>query len=188
MAQFYTSGEAAKLCGVSLRTVLNWIKAGRLHAHKLPGTRGDNRIAPSDLLAFMQGHHLPVPEELTPIGKPTILVVDDDKAMARSIKRALYNQGLEVHMAHDGFEAGVLFEKIKPTLMTLDLQMPKMDGFEVLKHLEARVHTKILVVSAMESHYLERALTQGADDILSKPFDNQELIRRVNELIHPQET
>ncbi|HEY6005703.1 MAG TPA: helix-turn-helix domain-containing protein, partial [Anaeromyxobacter sp.] len=63
MRRFYTTFDAARLLGVSLPTVVNWIKARRLKAHRTPG--GHRRIAAEDLAAFMLRHGMPVPGELS---------------------------------------------------------------------------------------------------------------------------
>src|SRR5512143_3415322 len=75
MARFYTTFEAARLLGVSLPTVVNWIKARRLKAHRTPG--GHRRIAAEDLASFMLRHGMPVPPELTSAapGRQKALVV-----------------------------------------------------------------------------------------------------------------
>ncbi len=181
-----TTGEVAKLCGVTLRTVINWIQRGHLSAYKLPGTRGDNRITRADLLAFMTQNNMPIPEDLTEstakVDRESILVVDDDELMANAIARALRATGKRIMVSHSGFEAGLIYAEQRPYLMTLDLQMPRIDGFAVLRSLEGRKHGKILVISAMEDHHLQRALTMGADAILAKPFDNIELVRQVEAL------
>ena len=69
--------------------------------------------------------------------------------------------------------------------MTLDLKMPGLDGFEVLKSLrqkDSRDHVRVLVVSGLSEPDLQRARDAGADDVLRKPFRPSELIRRVREL------
>lgn len=184
---FFKTGETAKLCGVTLRTVLNWIQKGLLKAHQLPGSRGDNRIGAKDLLAFMQSYNIPIPDELSAMVSPEdvhILIVDDDPAMANAIGRVLRAEGRKLHFAKNGFEAGRLFEKLKPQLMTLDLQMPGVNGLDLLAQLQDRSHTRILVISATGQEALQRALSLSADDVLPKPFDNIELEKKVLHLLN----
>ena len=105
--------------------------------------------------------------------------------MASAIRRVLIRHGFEVRVAHDGFSAGTLLSKMKPGLVTLDLKMPGMDGYEVLRfirHHEEHARTKRLVISAETRAGLERAMTLGASAILPKPFDNEELMSQVNAL------
>ncbi|WP_045857225.1 response regulator [Teredinibacter purpureus] len=167
----YTSGEVAKLCGVTLRTVLNWIGKGLLKAYKLPGRRGDNRIRRPDLIAFMTSHGMPVPEEVGG-GIRRALIVDDELAMAKSIQRILRGKGFSTEIANDGFSAGLAYGELQPSLMTLDLQMPQVDGFQVLNQLADKKCGKIIVISGLGKEDLQRTLTLGADAALQKPFEN----------------
>jgi len=184
--RYLTTGEAAQYCGVTLRTIINWIKADKLNAHQLPGTRKDNRISPDDLIAFMHRNKLPVPTELFAMSKPnntTVLIVDDDEYMARAIKRCLTETQWHAHIALDGFEAGRMYEKLQPDVMTLDLQMPRLNGFELLEQLSERKKTRILVISAMEDHHLKQAVSLGADAVIRKPFENEQLLDSIKRLL-----
>ena len=177
-----TTGEAAKYCGVSFRTVIRWIERGKLKAFKLPG-RGDNRIRVEDFINFLNENDIPIPSELQPQTK-RVLVVDDDEAMAAAIKRTLTRQGYQVEVASNGFEAGEQLSQFKPSLMTLDLKMPMLDGMAVLKHIHAKkLPVKTLVVSGQSTEELQQALDEGADDTLHKPFENEELLTKVIALL-----
>jgi excisionase family DNA binding protein len=179
-----TSRTAAQRCGVSFRTVIRWIERGALQAYRLPG-RGDYRIAKSELQRFMQEHGIPDPEA-APAAATRVLVVDDEPAMARAIKRVLTRAGYETLIASDGFVAGSLLHTFKPRLMTLDLRMPGVDGLAVLRMLRetpALVALKVLVISGEHEERLREALAQGADDVLAKPFANEELLRSVQRLL-----
>lgn len=181
-----TTGEAAKYCGVNFRTVIRWIEKGRIKAYKLPG-RGDHRIQVEDFVAFLLSNDMPVPSEFEQ-PKRSVLVIEDQPEMANAIRRVLVRQGFEVHIAHDGFSAGTLLSVIKPGLVTLDLKMPGVDGYEVLRFIrnhEEHAQTKVLVISAETSSGLDRALALGASAVLPKPFDNQELLLQVNALLLP---
>lgn len=175
---FLTSGEVAKYCGVSVRTVINWIQKGRLAAHQLPGSRGDNRVSKADLLAFMSALDMSVPEELKDGRRSTVLVVDDEAAMLRAIERALRPLASKIVTAASGFAAGQLFEREQPKVMTLDLQMPGMSGLELLDALDTKA-CKVIVVSGASESQLDLARTKGVFEILSKPFVNSELLAAV---------
>lgn len=179
-----TTGEAAKYCGVNFRTVIRWIERGKLKAYKLPG-RGDHRIQTDDFVAFLQSNEMPVPTELMAQNR-SILVIEDQPEMASAIRRVLSRHGFEVEVARDGFSAGTMLSRMKPGLVTLDLKMPGMDGYEVLSFIrghEEHSKTKVLVISAETRAGLDRALELGASDVLSKPFENSDLIARVEALI-----
>lgn len=172
-----TTGEAAKWCGVSFRTVLRWIERGELAAYRLPG-RGDARIKLADFVAFLNRHEMPVPPELQRAGKPRVLVVDDEPDVARLIARVLTGEGYEVAVVNDGFSAGAKLATFEPDLITLDLKMPGLGGLQVIqliRGLEAARGVRILVISGMSKQDLERAITAGADDALGKPVSTPEL-------------
>ncbi len=179
-----TTGEAAKYCGVNFRTVIRWIERGKLKAYKLPG-RGDHRIQVDDFVSFMRENQIPVPEELAGTNR-TILVIEDQPEMAAAIRRVLKRAGYEVEIAQDGFVAGAMLSRMNPSLITLDLKMPGIDGYQVLSYIrehEDHSHAKVLVISAETQEGLDRARAAGANDILPKPFDNEDLLTKVQGLI-----
>ena len=178
-----TSGDIAKYCDVNLRTVIRWIDKGSLKGYKLPG-RGNNRVTVADFLAFLKENNMPIPSNLLPDNK-NILVVDDDKDMAAAIKRVLKSVGFQCDTATNGFLAGSKLMQHKPALMTLDLSMPGLNGFELLEHLRKHEQfnaLKILIISASNKDSLDKAITMGANAALSKPFDNDQLIKLVGQL------
>ncbi|MGR6873410.1 response regulator [Pseudomonas sp. HK3] len=182
MEPTYTSGEVAKFAGVNFRTVIRWIDRGDLEGYKLPG-RGDHRVRHSALLAFMHKNQIPLPQEW--LEEPyKALVVDDDPAMASAIGRVFKRLGWEVKEAHDGFEAGMSLMEFKPRIMTLDLKMPYMDGFKVLTLTREKFNMEslhIIVISAQGITELEKTLSLGANNILEKPFENDDLKKMIVE-------
>jgi excisionase family DNA binding protein len=184
MPQILTSTEAARLCGVSFRTVIRWIERGELRAYRLPG-RGDYRVQFGELRRFMGEHDMPLPVE-TGGGVRRVLVVDDDPGMLAALNRVLQLDGFETALAADGFGAGALLHQFKPGLMTLDLAMPGMDGLAVLLFLKERpppFDFKVLVISGDSEERLRQALALGAHGVLRKPFDNAELLAAVHRLV-----
>ena len=182
--QTLTTGDIAKYCGVNFRTVIRWIDKGHLKAFKLPG-RGNNRIQVQDFLSFLQNNHMPIPEKLRQFTR-RVLVVDDDPSMAETIRRTLHVARFEAKAVNSGFQAGAALSTFLPAVMTLDLQMPGLNGFDVLKFVrndENLSRVKVLVISAADKTELHRALECGADDVLEKPFEWEELINRVNKLL-----
>jgi len=179
-----TSTEAARICGVSFRTVIRWIERNELQAYRLPG-RGDYRVLATELRRFMSVHGIPDPDEMP--GQPKrILVVDDEAAMANAIKRTLKRDGYEVATANDGFLAGSMLHLFKPHLMTLDIHMPGIDGFGVLRFLRENpppFPVKVLVVSGESEQRLRQTLELGAHGALAKPFENAELLEAVGRIL-----
>jgi two-component system response regulator VicR len=97
----------------------------------------------------------------------------------------LRKNGFVCDTATNGFLAGSKLMQHKPALMTLDLNMPGLNGFELLEHIRKQDEfqdLKILVISALNQDSLNKALALGADAVLSIPFDNQQLLTLVDEL------
>ena len=112
-----TSGEIATYCDVNLRTVIRWIESGKLKGFKLPG-RGNNRVLVSDFVSFLEHHNIPIPEDLQSEISPSILIVDDEMPVAKSIQRVARRGGFESHIATGGFQAGIMLSQYNSKLMT----------------------------------------------------------------------
>lgn len=188
MKKSLTTGEVAKCCGVNHRTILRWIKAGMINAFQLPG-RGDHRIPVAECVRFLKAHDIPVPEELrdaTPSNR--VLIVDDEPEMQSMMRLLLAPRGYEVQVASDGFEAGTLLGTFEPGLLILDLRMPRLDGYGVLRFIKKGSDSsrlKILVVSGLAPDKLQEAIETGADDVLAKPFMPEDFLAKVAELLPP---
>jgi excisionase family DNA binding protein len=182
--RFLTTGEVARYCAVSHLTVTNWIRAGKLFASRTPG--GHNRIRREDLLRFLIDHNFPVPQELAKEGKQ-ILVVDDEHALAEIMAQALQEEGYQVSVAFDGYEAGLKMATLRPDLLVLDLIMPGLDGFSICQRVKANQEGKLTKIIAMtgfvQEGNLAKALECGADLCLAKPFQLQTLKDMVTRLL-----
>lgn len=109
-----------------------------------------------------------------------ILIVDDEKPISDIIKFNLSKEGYNVVTAFDGREALTVFEQEKPDLMILDLMLPELDGLEVAKEVRKTSHLPIIMLSAEDSEFDKViGLEIGADDYMTKPFSNRELLARV---------
>lgn len=117
-----------------------------------------------------------------------ILVVDDEKPISDIIKFNLEKEGFEVVVAYDGEEALEKVEEEQPDLIVLDLMLPKVDGLEVARRVRAKHTTPIIMVTAKDSE-LDKVLglELGADDYVTKPFSNRELVARVKANLRRQE-
>jgi excisionase family DNA binding protein len=183
MQDVFTTGEAARICGVNFRTVLRWIDRGLLSAYKLPG-RGDRRVLRTELHRFMQENGIPDRSAASAFPR-RVLIADDDPAMAHAIERVLRRADFETAIAANGFEAGAMLPTFKPGILTLDLRMPGIDGLDVLRFLqkaELAAPLRTLVVSADTDKRLQEALTLGAHGIIRKPFANEELLEAIEQM------
>jgi two-component system cell cycle response regulator CtrA len=114
-----------------------------------------------------------------------VLLVEDDSQTARSIELMLRSSGFVVdtsELGEDGIEIGKLYDY---DIILLDLMLPDIDGYEVLRRLRAqKVQTPILILSGLsEMDNKIKGLGFGADDYLTKPFDRRELIARIQAIV-----
>ncbi len=126
---------------------------------------------------------------VTPRKRPLVLVVEDDPALGDVMLTALKDDGLDAKLAHDGDEAMRDVDDLSPSVMVLDLMMPKRDGFSVLRELRAdgRIsHLPVIVVTAIFGMSERLYATElGAADYVTKPFELDDLISRVRALLSP---
>lgn len=114
----------------------------------------------------------------------TILIADDDREICDLLEIYINNEGFEVIKAYDGEEAYHKFLKEKPTLLILDVMMPKRDGLEVVKLIREESQVPILMLSAKTRDVDKiRGLARGADDYVVKPFNPLEVVARVKSLL-----
>jgi len=114
--------------------------------------------------------------------KKKILIVDDEPHIVNLVKLIL-RDNFTVYEAFSGSEALIIADKVKPDLIILDLMMPNMNGFETCAKLRTKTATKntpVLILSA-KSQIVDKfkSINAGADDYVVKPFDSDELLRRV---------
>jgi DNA-binding response OmpR family regulator len=126
---------------------------------------------------------------VTPRKRPLVLVVEDDPALGDVMLTALKDDGLDAKLAHDGDEAMRDVDDLSPSVMVLDLMMPKRDGFSVLRELRADgriANIPVIVVTAIFGMSERLYATElGAADYVTKPFELDDLISRVRALLSP---
>jgi len=113
-----------------------------------------------------------------------ILVVDDDRVLADVITFMLHKEGFEVIQAYDGVTALERWEKEDPDLLVLDVNMPKMSGFDVCRRIRAQGDTPILMLTVRgEEEDILNGFEIGADDYMVKPFSPSQLAARVKAIL-----
>jgi len=118
------------------------------------------------------------------LNKKQILLIDDDHELAELLVDYLAQQGFIVQCCFDGQSGLELAYNSKFDLILLDVMMPKLNGFEVLKALGSEYKTPILMLTAKgDNNDKVRGLELGADDYLAKPFHHQELLARIHAIL-----
>jgi two-component system response regulator CpxR len=116
--------------------------------------------------------------------KQKILIIDDDKELTELLTEYLSYEGFELEACHDGVAGLARAYDASFSLILLDVMMPKLNGFEVLKALGGQHNIPILMLTAKgDNDDRVRGLELGADDYLAKPFQHRELLARINAIL-----
>ena len=179
--QVLTPTEVAELLMVSPITVRQWAQKGLLPARTTAG--GHRRFDRSAIEEFARERGIELTTNTGPLNANRLLIVGDDQTLNRFLC-ALFQtevEGIEVHSAFDGFEAGRKVAELKPAVVLLDIMMPGLDGVQVCKSLKSDPSTAEIRVVAMTGHHsaeLETLmLNSGAEVLLRKPFDSTRVIK-----------
>lgn len=117
-----------------------------------------------------------------------ILIVEDDESTIQFLRPELEHEGFDTVCAMDGRSALEQFEKENPDLILLDVMLPEMNGIEVLRRIRKTSKLPVLLVTARnETLDKVNGLNTGADDYISKPFEIEELLARVNAVLRRSE-
>ncbi len=120
-------------------------------------------------------------------GRLLVMVVDDSITVRKVTTRLLERQGFEVLTAKDGIDAMSVMQDRLPDMMLLDIEMPRMDGFELASHMrndERLRHIPItMITSRTGDKHRERARQIGIDHYLGKPYQEHELLETINRLV-----
>lgn len=114
----------------------------------------------------------------------SILIVEDEKSISDIVKNYLIRDGYNVFQAFDGLEALKIFDNEDIDLIILDLMLPKMSGEDVIKNIRNKSKVPVIITSAkVEEIDRINGLRLGADDYVTKPFSNKELVERVKAVL-----
>jgi DNA-binding response OmpR family regulator len=113
-----------------------------------------------------------------------VLIIDDDAELCKLVTRFLTDEGFAIESAQNGEQGIAAALSRKPEMIVLDVMMPGMNGFEVLRRIRAESRTPVLMLTAKgDVHDRILGLELGADDYLAKPFDPQELAARIRAIL-----
>jgi excisionase family DNA binding protein len=172
-----TLGQAAKFLGVAQSTIRKWSDQGRVPAFYTPG--GHRRYRRRDLEQFL--------ERSGPAGReagPLVLIVDDDDKLREFVRVNLEMEGYTVTEAANADEGLSAVEEQAPDLILLDVMMPGVDGWEMLRRIQER-HGVGSIPVIMFSGKVDEAdvVARGAQGFIGKPFDPTQLIESTKQLL-----
>lgn len=184
----YSSGDVARFCDVTSRTVIRWIESGKLKAFKLPG-RGNNRIEEADLLSFFDANGIPTPKEFvkTEVERNSV-IISDDPHFVRHAKRLVRDADFITFHCTSEMEAGITLAKANPQLVVLDTQVCKNDNSTIkacvsimLNSLKDSAH---LIICSESTAGLLKVIKRSQVHFLAKPIDLSKfanLLAKLNE-------
>jgi excisionase family DNA binding protein len=173
-SEWLTLGQAARFLGVAQSTIRKWSDQGRVPAFYTPG--GHRRYRRSDLESFL--------DRSGPAGRPKsgplVLLVDDDEKVRELVRVNLEFEGYIVREAGSAEEGMSAIEEAKPDLVLLDVMMPHVDGWEMLRRVQERYGAGAIPVvmfsGKVDDAAQQQASASGATGFIGKPFDLQQLI------------
>ncbi len=181
----YTTGEAAEVCQLSQQTIIRCFDSGKLKGFRVPGSKF-RRIPHPELLRFMKDNGIPLQGLDENVIR--VLVVDDAPEIVELFVDVLQEDPrFEVATAMTGYDAGVMTQQFRPDIVVLDYMLPDINGNVVCKTIRQNPelnHMKILIISGMVNPAeVDTLLAAGANDFIKKPFNIEQVIQRIVELV-----
>jgi excisionase family DNA binding protein len=176
-----TLGQAAKYLGVAQSTIRKWSDQGRVPAFYTPG--GHRRYKRADLDSFLERSG----PSGTASGGPIVLIVDDDERLREYVRVNLEMEGYAVREAGNAEEGLQVLDESTPDLVLLDVMMPDVDGWEMLRRVQERhgvgAIPVIMFSGQVDEQAVAEAATRGAQGFIGKPFNPQQLIDQTKQLL-----
>ena len=178
-SEWLTLGQAARFLGVAQSTIRKWSDQGRVPAFYTPG--GHRRYRRTDLERFLERSG----PGGAPKGGPVILLVDDDERVRSLVRVNLELEGYTVREAGSADEGLAAVEAQAPDLILLDVMMPQVDGWEMLRRLQDRYGTGAIPVVMFSGHEdaQSEAAERGAQGFVGKPLDVRQLVERTKQML-----
>jgi chemosensory pili system protein ChpA (sensor histidine kinase/response regulator) len=135
------------------------------------------------------GHQIQQPVAAAPAEKehPTVMVVDDSLTVRKVTSKHLQKRGYEVMVAKDGIDAVEQLRERVPDLMLVDIEMPRMDGYELTSRVRSESGLKhvpiIMITSRAGAKHRQKAFDLGVDVYMSKPYQEEDLVKNIETLL-----
>lgn len=174
--EYYSTVEAAKLLGVSVRTVQLWVENGSLEAWKTAG--GHRRIVSSSVDEYISAQNIDTDQRTA---NKTILVVEDNPTVSKFYEAAInsWKLPIDVVVKNDGFEGLVEIGRKVPDLVISDVYMPGMDGLQMIRSMyksNLLTSEQIIIISGLSNESIQdRGGIPAGVDSFSKPVDIEQL-------------
>ena len=178
----YTTGEIAKFCQVTKRTVIKWVDGGKLQGYTIPGSK-HRRVTAEKLREFMKANKIP---DLGRVVRPRILVVDDDLDLLELLKDALHDR-YDVDVASTALDAASRLAVFQPDVILLDIRLPDLSGLQVCRHFQGYKKSRNVPILTMSAYGGEidplEVRRSGADAFLPKPLRMGDLKKRIEAMV-----
>jgi excisionase family DNA binding protein len=180
-SDWLTLGEAARFLGVAQSTIRKWADQGRVPAFYTPGKHRRFRRGDLELFLARSG-----PGRQQAAG-PVVLLVDDDERMRELVRHELEREGYDVQEAASANEGLASIESRKPELVLLDVMMPHVDGWEMLRRIKERHGAEAIPVlmfsGQVDDAASRQAVSSGASGFVGKGFDLGELVEQAKAIL-----
>ena len=185
LPEWLTLGQAAKYLGVAQSTMRKWSDVGRVPAFYTPG--GHRRYRRADLDKFLEqsGPGPGMGAYSRPSG-PRVLIVDDDERVREYVRVNLESEGYTVREAGSAEEGLAVLQEESPDLILLDVMMPQVDGWEMLRRVQEHTGVgaiPVIMFSGKVEDQAGEAESRGAHGFIGKPFDPRTLIESTKQLL-----
>ncbi len=181
LKRFFTTGDVARYCQISVNTVKRWFRNGTLKAFQTPS--GHFRVVREDFVHFLQQYGYPLDHRI--VGSPDtaidILVIDDDPGFLQLMVHLFHtlNESAKVATARNGAEGFKLVAQLKPRLVLLDLKMPDITGADLVRMIRSQsdlAEIRIGIVSAFLNPEIHQSLQHlPVEGIFTKPVGRDQL-------------
>lgn len=175
-AEWLTLGAAARYLGVAETTLRKWADQGHVRAIRTPGHHRRFRRRDLDVFLHRSGRRR---------GGPVVLVVDDDAGVRALLRAILEPEGYTVREAATASDGLTVLKGRPPDLILLDSNMPENDGWKMLQLVQERRSSVPVIMfgGKVGGRSAARAATEGALDFIGKPFDPEQVVERVKQLL-----
>ena len=182
LKQNYTPNDVGMMLGVHHNTIKNWIKSKEIMAFRTVG--GHYRVPRREVVNLIKSRGLPIPEELQG-SMGVVYIVDDDRLIRNALQEELEASSYEAYAFSSGFDALMQMGRLKPDLLILDIFMPGIDGFALVKRIRDEEKLASIHVVGMSGRDVDasEALAAGFDDFFHKSEGLEPVVDRVKEFL-----